>query len=86
MNPFDKIERDLAELRDLYAYRVKYVTAKQAEALFGIPQKTLLNRSQLDETHPRHIPSYRMKGGKRKTFDTRVLEALFIPTTIIKSI
>ncbi len=81
MSPFDKIESDLAELRALFSPTTLYLSAKQAEARYGIHHKTLLNRSQLEPKHPGHIPSLRLKGGRKKMFDRRVLDGLIQTTT-----
>ncbi len=54
----------------------KYLTAKQVEVVFGIPQKTVLNRSNLPATHNRFIPFVRLKGGRKKYFERKVVERL----------
>lgn len=54
----------------------KYLTAKQVEVVFGIPQKTALNRSNLPTHHPRHIPSVRLKGGRKKYFERKVMDRM----------
>lgn len=56
----------------------KYMTAKEASEFYGISQKTLLNRSRLPETHRRYIPCLKLKGGRKKYFETKVLNKLFI--------
>ena len=54
----------------------KYLTAKQIEVVFGIPQKTILNRSNLPDVHKRFIPSVRLRGGRKKYFERKVIERL----------
>jgi hypothetical protein len=55
----------------------KYLTAKQIEAEFGVPYKTILNRSNLPSSHARYIPSVRLKSGRKKYFERKVIERLF---------
>ena len=55
----------------------KYLTAKEIELIYGVPQKTVLNRSNLPATHRRHIPSVRLKGGRKKYFERKVVERFF---------
>ena len=55
----------------------KYLSAKQVEAEFGVPQKTILNRSNLPTTHKRYIPSVRLKGGRKKYFERKVIKRFF---------
>lgn len=55
----------------------KYMTAKEASEFYGCSQKTLLNRSSLPEEHHRYIPSLRLKGGRKKYFETKVLNKIF---------
>lgn len=54
----------------------KYLTAKQIEVVYGIPQKTVLNRSNLPANHKRHIPSVRLKGGRKKYFERKVIDRM----------
>lgn len=54
----------------------KYLTAKQVEVVYGIPRKTLLNRSNLPATHNRFIPSVRLKGGRKKYFERKVIDRM----------
>lgn len=56
---------------------VKYLSARQIEVLYGIPAKTVLNRSNLPASHHRHLPSLRLKGGRKKYFERKVIERLF---------
>lgn len=55
----------------------KYLSSKQIETIFGIPSKTILNRSNLPHSHQRHIPSLRLKGGRKKYFERKVIERMF---------
>lgn len=55
----------------------KYISAKEAESLIGVPAKTILNRSVYPESHIAHIPSVRLKGGRKKMFERKVIERLF---------
>jgi len=55
----------------------KYLSAKQVEAEFGVPQKTILNRSNLPASHKRHLPSVRLKGGRKKFFERKVINRFF---------
>lgn len=48
------------------APNAKYLTAKRAEVVHGIPQRTLLNRSSLQVSHKRFMPSSRLKSGRKK--------------------
>jgi len=57
----------------------KYMTAAEAEQEFGINQKTLLNRSTLPPTSKRFIPSLKLKGGRRRLFERKVLQSLIKP-------
>jgi hypothetical protein len=54
----------------------KYLSAKDIEILYGIPAKTILNRSNLPATHKRFIPSVRLRGGRKKYFERKVIERL----------
>lgn len=56
----------------------KYLTARQIEVLYSIPSKTVLNRSLLKSTNPRFIPSLRLRGGRKKYFEKKVIERLFV--------
>jgi len=56
----------------------RYLTAKEIEALYGVPSKSALNRSNLPSSHPRHLPSVRLKGGTKKYFERKVIERLFV--------
>ena len=54
----------------------KYLSARQIEAIYGIPAKTILNRSNLSTIHHRFIPSVRLHGGRKKYFERKVIERL----------
>jgi hypothetical protein len=56
----------------------KYLTAQEAAQIYGVNAKTLLNRSGLSKSDPRYIPSLKMRGGRRKYFEQKMLDRLFI--------
>lgn len=56
----------------------KFITAQTAEMIYGVKAKTLLNRSGLDATDLRYIPSLNLTGGRRKYFERKLLDRLFI--------
>jgi len=56
--------------------KTRYITAQEIEADFGIDQRTVLNRSNLPQSHKQFIPCLRV-GGRRKYFDRKVIERLF---------
>lgn len=72
--------RELTELleRAKIDKNARYLTAKQIELLYNIPSKTVLNRSNLPTSHNRYIPSLRLKGGRKKYFEKKVFERLFV--------
>lgn len=55
----------------------KYLTAKQVEIVYGIPRKTVLNRSNLPSANKRRLPSVRLKGGRKKYFERKVMDRMF---------
>jgi len=58
----------------------KYMTAQDIEREYGIDQRTVLNRSNLDPTEKRFIPSLKINGkGRRKYFERKVIERLLKP-------
>jgi len=75
----DNFAKELAELleRAKINPNSKYLTAKEIELIYGVPQKTVLNRSNLPATHRRHIPSVRLRGGRKKYFERKVVERFF---------
>lgn len=85
-DPKDTLLETIANLESkieflLRAYQSKpdksrYITAQDIEADFGIDQRTVLNRSNLPQTHKQFIPCLRV-GGRRKYFDRKVIERLF---------
>lgn len=56
----------------------RYLTARQVQLIYNIPAKTLLNRSNLKSTHKRYLPSLRLRGGRKKFFEKKVIERLFV--------
>jgi hypothetical protein len=56
----------------------KYLSAQEIQTLYGIPAKTVLNRSNLPASHQRHIPCLRLKGGRKKYFERKVIERLLV--------
>ena len=72
--------RELTELleRAKIDKNARYLTARQVQLLYNIPSKTLLNRSNLKSTHPRYLPSLRLRGGRKKYFEKKVIERLFV--------
>ena len=48
--------------------------------IYGVSAKTLLNRSGLKSSDVRYIPSLKIKGGRRKYFERKLLDRLFIVT------
>jgi hypothetical protein len=55
----------------------KYLTAKQVEIVYGIPRKTVLNRSNLPVRHKLFVPSSIFKGGRQKYFERKVMDRMF---------
>ena len=55
----------------------KYLTAQEVAQIYSINAKTLLNRSGLSRLDPRYIPSLKVKGGRRKYFERKMIERLF---------
>lgn len=58
--------------------KAKYITAQEAEAIYGINSKTLLNRSALNKGDSRYIPSVKLRNGRRKYFERKTLNRLFV--------
>lgn len=58
--------------------RTKYITAQEAQAIYGINSKTLLNRSALSRRDSRYIPSVKLGQGRRKYFERKALDRLFV--------
>ena len=50
--------------------------------IYGVKAKTLLNRSGLPASDVRYIPSINLKGGRRKYFERKLLDRLFIVAQI----
>ncbi len=77
----ERIEQKVDELRRPITVRSdkqKYMSARQVGRYTGLNHRTILNRSNLDPSDPRYIPSVRL-GSRRKYFDRRVIERLFRP-------
>ena len=74
-NTFKKELKELLIRADIVP-NSKYLTAKQVEVVYGVPSKTVLNRSNLPANHNRHIPSVRLKGGRKKYFERKVMDRL----------
>lgn len=55
----------------------RYLSAREIEVIYGISAKTTLNRSNLKSTNPRYLPSLRLKGGRKKYFERKVVERFF---------
>lgn len=76
----DRIEQKLDLLLNSKSHRInekKYITAKEVEDLTGLNHRTVLNRSNLGENHPRFIPSIQFGGSRRKYFERTVIERIF---------
>lgn len=81
------MERQLKEIKaqldaimhklDAQPDRQKYLTAKDVGAMVGLDHRTILNRSNLDPSNSRFIPSLKLKGSRRKYFERKVIERLF---------
>ncbi|MFH5833187.1 hypothetical protein [Halalkalibaculum sp. DA384] len=75
-----RIEKKLDLLLNSRKHRInekKYITAREVEDLTGLNYRTILNRSNLDEDHPRFIPSIQFGGSRRKYFERKVIERIF---------
>ena len=76
----NRIEKKLDLLLNSNKHRInekKYITARDVEDLTGLNYRTILNRSNLDEEHPRFIPSVQFGGSRRKYFERKVIERIF---------
>ncbi|PAU93723.1 hypothetical protein CK503_11265 [Aliifodinibius salipaludis] len=76
----NRIEKKLDLLLNSNKHRInekKYITAREVEDLTGLNYRTILNRSNLDEEHPRFIPSIQFGGSRRKYFERKVIERIF---------
>lgn len=76
----ERIEKKLDLLLNSKKHRInekRYITAKEVEDLTGLNHRTILNRSNLDEGHPRFIPSIQFGGSRRKYFERIVIERIF---------
>ena len=76
----NRIEKKLDLLLNSNKHRInekKYITARDVEDLTGLNYRTILNRSNLGEEHPRFIPSIQFGGSRRKYFERKVIERIF---------
>lgn len=76
----DRIEKKLDILLNSKKHRInekKYITAREVEDLTGLNYRTVLNRSNFEEEHPRFIPSIQFGGSRRKYFERKVVERIF---------
>lgn len=76
----ERIEKKIDILLNSKKHRIndkKYITAREVEDLTGLNHRTVLNRSNLDENHPRFIPSIQFGGSRRKYFERTVIERIF---------
>lgn len=76
----ERIEQKLDILLNSKKHRInekRYITAQEVEDLTGINNRTVLNRSNMDEDHPRFIPSIQFGGSRRKYFERKVIERIF---------
>ncbi len=79
-NRLERIEQKLDLLLNTNSHRInnkRYLTAKDVQDLTGLDNRTILNRSNLDEGHPRFIPSIQFGGSRRKYFEKKVIERIF---------
>lgn len=75
-----RIEQKIDILLNTSRHRInekRYITAQEVQDLTGLNQRTILNRSNMDEDHPRFIPSIQFGGSRRKYFERKVIERLF---------
>ena len=76
----ERIEKKLDVLLNSNKHRInekKYITAREVQDLTGLNHRPVLNRSNLDEDHPRYIPSIQFGGSRRKYFERVVIERIF---------
>lgn len=76
----ERIEKKLDLLLNSKKHRInekRYISAREVEDLTGLNHRTVLNRSNLDEDHPRFIPSIQFGGSRRKYFERTVIERIF---------
>ena len=76
LNEIDELKALMNEMNSAIVTEQKYLSAKDVESEFGIPSKTVLNRSNLPSSNPRYLPFVRFKGGRKKYFERKVLERL----------
>tara|TARA_R100001143_G_scaffold63387_1_gene70100 strand:- start:34982 stop:35224 length:243 start_codon:yes stop_codon:yes gene_type:complete len=70
------IRKTLEKIEQQLDSNGKYLSANQIEIQYGISSKQILNRSNLPVNHKRHIPSVRLKGGRKKYFERKVFERM----------
>jgi hypothetical protein len=76
----ERIEKKLDLILNSNKHRInekKYISAREVQDLTGLNHRTVLNRSNLDENHPRFIPSIQFGGSRRKYFERVVIERIF---------
>jgi len=76
----NRIEQKIDILLNTNRHRIsekRYITAREVQDLTGLNHRTVLNRSNMDEEHPRFIPSIQFGGSRRKYFERKVIERLF---------
>jgi len=79
-NRLERIESKLDLLLNSNKHRInekRYITAREVEDLTGLNHRTILNRSNYEPGHPRHIPSLQFGESRRKYFERKVIERLF---------
>jgi len=67
----------LLEAREYKVNEQKYITARDVAGLTGLNYRTILNRSNLDQSHHLYIPSVQMGNSQRKYFERKVIRRLF---------
>ncbi len=75
-----RIETKLDMLLNTNSYRInqkRYITAREVQDLTGLNQRTILNRSNYSEDHPRYLPSVQLGQSRRKYFERKVIERIF---------
>lgn len=76
----ERIEKKIDVILNSNPHRInekRYITAREVQDLTGLDHRTVLNRSNFDESHPRYIPSIQFGGSRRKYFERKVIERIF---------
>ena len=76
----NRIEQKLDLLLNSNQHRInqkRYITAREVQDLTGLDQRTILNRSNYSDDHPRYIPSIQLGNSRRKYFERKVIERIF---------